>query len=1586
MEIDLKNVIWDDQPQATIPNTNESAQPSPIDISKVIWDEPQQPQEDKSMGRKVIDGLAYVGRVFTGQEQEKTLNELSQEVQSKINATPEGMQKDIAQGVHNSTEGMQLIENQPWTALTEGRDAAKEQNLKETALDLIAKADSLDETSLYSSQIKQLWNTIGDKVPTKEEAQKLQELQTARLQGYDKLFEKEGIGELGIDANTGEKYLIVGDKHIPLDNSLIDEIQAGLKANSSVAIGAMSGAYQGVKVSKNPIGALIGGAVGAFGGSLTDTALNASATDTDINAKLALRKASEEAVFDPIMTLLTAGTIHVAGKPFAIAADKAKDLANTLKHYVVDANIDAGSKVMKEQGYSQEAIDAINAGVAKFQSIPQDIKGPRDNIITKTIGKGEDLFNKYVKEGTAETQNSFVNVAQQDGTLINQLEEVLLKNPSLSKRVGGDIHEQSVTIQKALEERSINPWEVRGKIEAYEQGVKMEYAQTKELIQESIPEARFSLKNTNIPQTINDLEKSIGDTNVKNELLALSHRIAKKEEMSASEFIDVREDINRILRKGSVQSYADKEALNGIKQTLDESLNTALKDAPIDASAIKTQFENSITNYRSMKELQDTNLYAGIMGDELSIDNVASSLSKGAHANDGTMDRILSKLSKTDREKVEYSVVEHLYKKNQKEFGDMKATDFAALNKDLSNLSLKNIQSESARKTINDLKEMSDYFKNAPRMLDATIKAKAPNYSQGISNNPIIRLHTRLANIATNAVLIFNPLSPQYAFRYHLKQSLKRSRSPIEFMSEIIKHPDLPPSLLQNLQGALKEYQKEMMRVAQTPKEVKEFQSAQVLMDKMDKRVEKLAVEKELSDNTLAYFTKSALPLEPKADILSFVSDFSKPIKTPLFESSISFDKLLNHLADKKDFSRRIEYVNLIKPTLENPLFITKEGDRYRFFKTFMDQDKTLKFLTVVEDNKGNFIGITATPLRNTDVKNLLKEDIIWGGDTLAKASTPHDGIIAQNNLNKKPTVAERANTFVIPSAEELKAVEPLTDLDTQKVIIAIKEGRATDYQKVKYLEAKEAIGQERIDQEVAKIQANTQALKEKEQTLLSNPRLEELLSMRENIGQSDIRYGKRQTNPSGVTDTGEFYKSTNTQNYNADFELLGSDVKRIREGRFNEAILTKLENDLGRLENDPLYKELPTALKNQIFSRGALTSAGALNGVTMEEDGTMSFNSVDALKGMAIGAGLELFGSRLLKGDSIMRRGSIGIRPDTKAVELYAKAGKLIAEKMPNKMDALALEAMLKKAGIKDDEIAWSGLNALKGRVSKEEVEAILGANKLELNEIIKTDPQTQRYLAYTEPGGTNYKEYLLTLPNLPSYSSKHWNENNIVAFMRTKDRAIENKNSLFIEEIQSDWHQEGRKKGYEGSIPEAPFKTTWPELAVKRLIKEAVDNGYEQIAWTTGASQAKRYSLTKSLKQIDYKINSDGTYTLELAHKDGARDKRAYILPVDMQDHIGKELAERVLKNEGNGVLNSANLQIDNKGMNTFYDTIIPSAIKKWLKVQPQKVKVGDQEVWRATIKQNRAEAIQKEGLPLYATVGGTFSIGAGGEDGVQ
>jgi hypothetical protein len=129
----------------------------------------------------------------------------------------------------------------------------------------------------------------------------------------------------------------------------------------------------------------------------------------------------------------------------------------------------------------------------------------------------------------------------------------------------------------------------------------------------------------------------------------------------------------------------------------------------------------------------------------------------------------------------------------------------------------------------------------------------------------------------------------------------------------------------------------------------------------------------------------------------------------------------------------------------------------------------------------------------------------------------------------------------------------------------------------------------------------------------------------------------------------------------------------------------------------------------------------------------------------------------------------------------------------------------------------------------------------------------------------------------------------------MAQGERKVPPRKVLQVEEIQSDWHQEGRKKGYatksvkqvddgwalfEGdqqigpkvnsrnlaeedlrdsqgsSVPDAPFKKNWHELAMKRLLNYAADNGYEGIAITPGSEHFRRYGS----ERIDWKKGDDG------------------------------------------------------------------------------------------------------------------------------
>jgi len=107
-------------------------------------------------------------------------------------------------------------------------------------------------------------------------------------------------------------------------------------------------------------------------------------------------------------------------------------------------------------------------------------------------------------------------------------------------------------------------------------------------------------------------------------------------------------------------------------------------------------------------------------------------------------------------------------------------------------------------------------------------------------------------------------------------------------------------------------------------------------------------------------------------------------------------------------------------------------------------------------------------------------------------------------------------------------------------------------------------------------------------------------------------------------------------------------------------------------------------------------------------------------------------------------------------------------------------------------------------------------------------------KFTKYTIPGGENYRETLLTLPETNSnkpvsfsfrrgegmrrldsenYRSSHWNEPNVLAHLRMSDRVGSNgEKTLHIEEIQSDWGQEGKKKGFQ--VPKEQYDATLQDV----------------------------------------------------------------------------------------------------------------------------------------------------------------------------
>lgn len=123
-------------------------------------------------------------------------------------------------------------------------------------------------------------------------------------------------------------------------------------------------------------------------------------------------------------------------------------------------------------------------------------------------------------------------------------------------------------------------------------------------------------------------------------------------------------------------------------------------------------------------------------------------------------------------------------------------------------------------------------------------------------------------------------------------------------------------------------------------------------------------------------------------------------------------------------------------------------------------------------------------------------------------------------------------------------------------------------------------------------------------------------------------------------------------------------------------------------------------------------------------------------------------------------------------------------------------------------------------------------------------------RYSGYQLPNGINYKEVLITLPRkevVPTYKSSHFSEPNIITHLRMNTRTDDNGSKvLFLEEIQSDWGQEGKKSGFKGDLNETEIKKINELENKKNEIKKAL----------------KSYTLLNDIVGDDFRNTNDPNF----------------------------------------------------------------------------------------------------------------------------
>ena len=347
----------------------------------------------------------------------------------------------------------------------------------------------------------------------------------------------------------------------------------------------------------------------------------------------------------------------------------------------------------------------------------------------------------------------------------------------------------------------------------------------------------------------------------------------------------------------------------------------------------------------------------------------------------------------------------------------------------------------------------------------------------------------------------------------------------------------------------------------------------------------------------------------------------------------------------------------------------------------------------------------------------------------------------------------------------------------------------------------------------------------------------------------------------------------------------------------------------------------------------------------------------------------------------------------------LYSHAAEAAAALPQAKGSPQQMKATLK--GVKQEELAGFD-EAFGGQPSVTRDEMAQHFNdrmpQIETKVLAGEGSDGARFSGEVLPGGTNYREMLLKLPNQDEatkpFQSSHWEDPNVLAHLRMSDRIGPNgEKVLHVEEIQSDWGQKGRQEGFvdpvahrkhkeakdkmnaayksfndlvnnfplpesvlalnapfrpgeetprqyerrqedfqearleflrhtpewqasrkqysdardefhnlgeppsSKGVPTGPYVTNtqaWTDLALKAALKEAAHGNYDRVAWTNGQDQAERYDLSKHLDSVHY---NPGTQTLYAFDKRGRQVLEEDAEPHEIEKHIGKDLAQKLL-----------------------------------------------------------------------------------------
>lgn len=1507
----------------------------------------------------------------------------------------------------------------------------------------IQKKDGSAETMPYDADVGE---EIGDtgvrelEMPVRPEVDALTEYKrgllaktsdtTTNVKNAQRVFEQGGYKLLGVKesddgfAHQTNIYKLEkdGNEYIIDENSFSGALWdlSGDMASNVIALGTAG------------IGKAVG--LGAVGNAI-DQAISKAITGEELSAEQRAIEVGKEAL------LFGAGETVVKYGGKVIKAPK------KLYDYLANGNIDGAKKILKDDF----SVSDNEMGEA-LESASKNIKEDYTVGLTDKGKKQEQLLSSV--ENSPHGQEV--------------IKDAIGGNYKASLETSKTIDKRSKNIIKTFDDVEISGTEIKKSVENYEKGVSKQFGDMRKAYREAFEDTdfRFKLEDLDIKSTLDNLTSKVTDPTTKEKFIAMNDAVkAIINDVSNGSgvvkdmdiLLDIRQQMNKFYRKNSkaFELAPDQRVFKSMIDKIDDVVENGIKEyLPKDMhKPMVDLFDDARNEYSQMYKIADTKLYKSLMGDGQSTTERMDNLIKHTADDEKEFETLLKKLPFEDQQKIENSIIKSILNKNTVGGVDeLQGVDYNKVMQSLDKME-EFFVTDSGKESVKLLRDMNMKFGR-----DLDLLQTATNTGVKVSTSIATSVEGKLKQGTARkifdylqAMVPFSDDAKRIALRNHIASALEKSRTPVDLAKKVLVAPDLPKSTKVDIRDLLAEHKK-VLKIKnendalkhQKEVEAKELikqQKVQAIKDEIDNfktpSVEEInAVESLTSSDRFGSFSHKIRNIQggnpsnadiedyvrAKADIdtevlNSTILKTKYPISSDMvdrFEKLKNFDKSkLTSIVTENEYNSLTHHLKKNELPNTTPTLNQKYKDKFYELNKVYDENfgnfgvilKDYDYKTAVAKLKelkdGEAVGVLYHP--DKDIGDI---DLVWGEAGAGKS----DGYGLAKLLKYHPEVIEDLPNII----KDMKVVSKSNNrikLESDKYFASIR------------LE---------FDQ------------KEKHWLLTAFEKEEP------HISRTDI-------------DTNLATKEMTTSLNSSDKSIIPNQTNKSQEMSFEEADKAGL---------------IPFAK----FGDNLL--AGTIAGVQTDEDGNITGFDPEAF---VVGIGgytvakqsakylikkykpQEKIANKIQKfiddAEEDMAKMAGGGKPpivkkDFKDTQgFYSVLEKVVDEKVGGKIDTVSLTKLLTKNGVKQDELEWSGLKELiesNDKLTKGQIEDVIQENRLvvevvEKSEKVKKDIARRyhengefttdeadklqeklgtSYEEYKIKGGDNYRELLFKQSKADNnYKSDHWEESNILVFTRVDDRVIDNKKSLFIEELQSDWHQAGRKNGYKGSleldveklensikekyglkedelvignmkvpskeqyklsglaikeshsVPNAPFKKNWAELGIKRLISEAVEKDYDKIAWTTGTQQAQRYSLEKQVDTIIYNKNSGfitGTNNgEEVIFKKVASDEEVEAL-------MGKELTKRLIDPKSSTkdeifVLQGDELKFGGDGMKAFYDNIVPNNFKKLFKkykVKPRMEELDDVEemVWSIDITDKMKADIKEYGQPLYM-VGGTI-----------